>query len=120
MKHLLPALLLAFCSATPAWAATNANNGQPALPQFITVKANSNVALVYFPLSDRGGTPPACAVSIGGTYFRYAFDISTVNGRSMLALLLADNTAGISVGFGGGGTCNVDGSDEDLASVQTQ
>lgn len=118
MSRLLAAALLGIFGATPVLAATSAN-GQPALPQFITVN-NSNIAYVYFPLSDRGGTPPACAANRGGTYFRYAFDISTIYGKSMLAILLADNSAGLAVWFTGGGTCTASSADEDLTGVQTQ
>jgi hypothetical protein len=38
----------------------------------------------------------------------------------MLAILVADNSAGLAVWFAGGGTCTASSTDEDLTTVQTQ
>lgn len=114
LPKLSATLLLTICGVTQALASTQAN--AYTVPNEVIVQ-NNNVVWIYFPLSARTGTPPACAANLGGTNFRYALDISTVYGRGQLAVLLAAAAAGIGVYFSGSGACTVDSATEDLAQA---
>lgn len=115
MARIMIALLLMASGITPALAQTTAT--APAVPAFITTQSN-NIASVQFPLSNRGGTPPACAANIGGNMFQYDFDISTYGGRAELAVLLTAYATGATVWFAGTGTCSVESNMETLAYAQ--
>jgi len=115
MNRVWAALLLTIVGATPVIAGTLATGWT--IPATVAVRTG-NIAFIYFPLTSRAGTPPACAANIGGTNFRYALDISTAGGRSQLALLVTSIASGTGVFFQGAGTCTFDASTEDLAVTE--
>ena len=111
----LTTLILMSSGVTAAFAA--GTSGGPTFPNFVTADSN-NIAYVYFQ-GARTGTPPTCAANIGGTFFRYAIDLTTPGGRAQLSVLLAANTSGANVWFAGTGTCTVDATTELLSYAQT-
>ena len=115
MRRIMIALVLAGSGIASALGGTTAT--APGVPAFITANTN-NIIDVYFPLSDRGGTPPACAANIGGNMFEYAIDGTTTAGRAQLAILLTAYATGATVWFAGTGTCTVSSNTETLAYAQ--
>jgi hypothetical protein len=105
------ACLTAFATAAPA------SSGGPAIPSFLTFR-NDGIIFVYVN-STRGGTLPACATFGSGSYFRYAFDSKTPEGKSMLAGLLAAHANGENIWIRGTGDCGVFPDTESLLNFNT-
>jgi len=59
---------------------------------FVTVQSN-NIALVYFPNAARTGTIPSCT-SISGSYFAFAFSLTTEAGKAMFAEIISLRESG--------------------------
>ena len=106
----------ALCCASMTALATGSSGS--AVPSFLTYQ-NDGKVYVYFLLSIRSGTPPACAQNIGGSYYRLVFDSTTTAGKTMLGGLVASHVAGEQVWPDGTGDCGVDGTTESLKDFHT-
>lgn len=78
---------------------------------------NTGIIYVYFPVSIRSGTVPACATNIGGTLYRLVFDSTTPGGKSMLAGLITSMATGYQLWPLGSGDCGVDNANESLVNI---
>jgi len=118
-KNRVAELLFGFvASSCASMAALASTSSGPAVPSFLSYQT-SGIVQVFFLLSVRSGTVPACAGAASGTYYRLVFDSTTPGGKSMLAGLIAAHAAAEPVWPVGTGDCGVDGSNESLKNFGT-
>lgn len=114
-RSVASALLIA--SASLASAGALATTVTAPSPPIAIQYNNTGIIYVYFPLSVRSGTPPACATNIGGTLYRLVFDSTTPGGKSMLAGLITSMATGYQLWPLGSGDCGVDNANESLVNI---
>jgi hypothetical protein len=114
MKFLSRVLLLSLVAT--AASAGSSTGGFRQVQQFQYVP--SGIVHVWFVVSVVTGAP-ACVTSAGSEY-PYTFDSTTAGGKSMLAGLLAANSAGVAVWVFGTGTCDLETGYEALSMFTTQ
>ena len=114
-RSVASALLIASASLASAGALATTVTAPARRSRFSTTTPGSSH--VYFPLSVRSGTPPACATNIGGTLYRLVFDSTTPGGKSMLAGLITSMATGYQLWPLGSGDCGVDNANESLVNI---
>jgi hypothetical protein len=84
------------------------------------VHTKSNGVIVVYTSGTRTGSVPGCALA---TYQagqnRFAFDSTTLPGRSLMASLLAAYHSETQVNIGGTGTCDAEGDTETISVIIT-
>jgi hypothetical protein len=114
MKSLSKVFLLSLVATAASAAGSSTGFNQVQQFQY----APSGIVHVWFDVRVITGAA-TCATHAGNEY-PYTFDSTTAGGKSMLAGLLAANSAGVAVWVFGTGTCDVEAGYETLATFSTQ